>query len=91
MQKVRALMTPLKKGKFWPYVRPLIWQKAQELFQEDEERTMGNDFTGNTATRSELTEGGYFHEAKLIILDELWPQKKGLPTTEEEAANASHL
>ena len=84
-------MTPLKKGKFWPYIRPLIWQKAQELFQEDEERTMGNDFTGNTATQAELTEGGYFHDAKLIILDELWRQKKGLPTTEEEAANASHL
>ena len=84
-------MTPLKKGKFWPYVRPLIWEKAQELFQEDEERTMGNDFTGNTATRAELREGGYFHEAKLIILDELWRQKKGLPTSEEEATQHGHF
>ena len=77
-------MTPLKKGKFWPYVRPLIWEKAQELFQEDEQRTMGNDFTGNTATRSELTEGGYFQEAKSLVLDELWRQKKGRNQAEED-------
>ena len=76
-------MTPLKKGKFWPYVRPLIWQKAQELFQEDEERTMGNDFTGTTATQAELREGGYFYDAKLIVLEELWRQKKQLSNTEE--------
>jgi len=80
------------KGKFWPYVRPLIWQKAQELFQEDEARTMGDDFTGITATRAELREGGYFYEAKLIVLDELNRQKKGgLPTLEEEAAQHGHL
>ena len=74
------------KGKFWPYVRPLIWQKAQELFQEEEARTMGDDFTGTTATRAELREAGYFYEAKLIVLNELYRQKKGYPTTEEEAA-----
>ena len=71
-------------GKFWPYVRPLIWQKAQELFQSCEAKGMGNDFTGITATRRELREGGYFHEAKLIVLRNLWLRKKGLPTVEEE-------
>jgi len=81
----------LKKGKFWPHVRPLIWQKAQELFQEDEARTMGDDFKGITSTRRELREGGYFYEAKLIVLQNLWRQKKGLPTTEEEAAMYSNL
>ena len=84
-------MTPLKKGKFWPYVRELIWEKAQELFQEDEARTMDDDFKGITSTRAELREGGYFHEAKLIVLNELYRQKKGLPTTEEEAAQHGHL
>jgi len=79
------------KGKFWPYVRPLIWQKAQELFQEDEARTMGDDFKGITATRAELREGGYFHEAKIIVLQDLYRQKKGLPTLEEEAAQHGHL
>ena len=31
-------------GKFWPWVRELIWLKAQELFQEDQGKTMGHDF-----------------------------------------------
>jgi len=80
-----------KKGKFWPYVRELMEQKAQELFQEDEARTMGDDFKGITATKAELREGGYFHEAKLIVLNELYRQKKGLPTSEEEAAQHGHF
>jgi len=21
------------QGKFWPYIRPLIWEKVQELYQ----------------------------------------------------------
>lgn len=73
-----------QKGTFWPQVRKQIWQKAQELFQEEETRTMGDDFKGITATRSELQEGGYFHEAKIIVLRDLYCIKKGLPTTEEE-------
>ena len=79
-------------GKFWPYVRPLIWQKAQELYQFEQARALGShgcerqqdDFTGVTATRKELREAGYFYEAKLIVLRDLWLQKKGLPTSEEE-------
>jgi len=73
-----------KKGKFWPYIRPLIWEKAQELFQEEQVRTMGTDFKGITAERSELVEGGYFYTAKLIVLANIYRLKKGCLTVEEE-------
>ncbi|MEM3823407.1 MAG: hypothetical protein QXH87_00575 [Candidatus Bathyarchaeia archaeon] len=72
------------RGKFWPYVRQLIWQKAQELYQMEQAKTMKNDFKGLTATKKELREAGYFHTAKLIVLRNLWLQKKGLPAIEEE-------
>jgi len=55
-------------GKFWPTVRPLIWEKAQQLYQGEHARTMGADFKGITATHKELREAGCFHTAKLIIL-----------------------
>jgi len=77
--------TQQKRGKFWPRVRPLIWEKAQELYQMEQAKTMGSDFKGTTATRKELREGGYFHTAKLIFLRKLWREKKGLPSIEEEA------
>ena len=76
-------------GKFWPAVRALIWEKAQELYQWDEVRGVHKDFAGITAERKELREGGYFHEAKLIVLRDLWLQKKGLPTSEEENQRAN--
>ena len=69
-------LTPYQKGKFWPQVRAMIWEKAQELYQRDEARGMSNDFTGITATKAELKEGGYFHQAKLIVLRDLWLGKK---------------
>ena len=72
------------KGKFWPPVRAMIWQKAQELYQMDQARGMKDDFAGNTAERHELYEGGYFYQAKLIVLRDLWLQKKGLPSMEEQ-------
>jgi len=72
------------KGKFWPHVRPLIWEKAQQLFQAEQACTMSDDFKGLTAERKELTEAGYFHTAKIIVLRDLWLEKKGLPTSEEE-------
>jgi len=75
----------LKQGKFWPYIRPLIWQKAQELYQMEQAKGMDEDFKGITATRKELREGGYFHTAKLIVLRNLWREKKGLPSIEEGA------
>lgn len=73
-----------KPGKFWPWVRPMIWEKAQELYQMEQAKGMGDDFKGITATRQELREGGYFYTAKLIVLRNLWRQKKGLPSIEEE-------
>ena len=75
-----------KTGKFWPLVRALIWEKAQQLYQMEQAKTMGHDFKGITAERRELREGGYFYTAKLIVLRDLWRDKKGLPTTEEEEA-----
>jgi hypothetical protein len=74
------------KGKFWPPVRALIWEKAQQLYQEDQARGMGDDFKGITATKLELREGEYFYQAKLIVLRNLWREKKGLPIPEEEEA-----
>ncbi len=59
------------RGKFWPQVRVLIWEKAQELYQQDESKGMSTDFTGTTATKKELREGGYYQQAKLIVLREL--------------------
>jgi len=73
-----------KTGKFWPHVRALIWEKAQQLYQQEQIRGMSDDFKGITATKSELREGGYFYTAKLIVLRDLWLEKKGLPTTEDE-------
>ncbi len=71
-------------GKFWPWVRELIWLKAQDLFQEDQGKNMGKDFTGNTAERNELREGGYFYSAKLIVLHDLWLKNKELSTSGEK-------
>ena len=68
-------MVKRTKGKFWPQVRAMIWEKAQELYQQDEAKGMPNDFIGITATKVELREGGYF-EAKLIVLRDLFLQKK---------------
>jgi len=78
-------------GKFWPYIRPLIWQKAQELYQMENAKTMHTDYKGLTATKKELREGGYFHTAKLIILREIWQQKKRLPTPAEEAITENSI
>ena len=71
------------KGKFWPQVREMIWEKAEELFMADQARTMDLYIKPE---RCELVEGGYFHEAKLIVLRNLWREKKGLPSEEEEEA-----
>ena len=70
-------------GKFWPWVRPMIWEKAQQLYQMEQAKTMGADFKGITAERKELREGGYFYQAKLIVLRNLWLEKKGLASVEE--------
>jgi len=67
-------------------MRALIWEKAQQLYQEDQAKGMGDDFKGTTATKAELREGGYFYDAKLIVLRNLWLEKKGLPCVEEKEA-----
>ena len=72
-----------QSGKFWPWVRPMIWEKAQELYQMEQAKTMGEDFKAITAERKELREGGYFYQAKLIVLRNLWREKKGLASVEE--------
>jgi hypothetical protein len=64
----------------------MIWEKAQQLYQMEQAKTMGADFKGITAERSELWEGGYFYQAKLIVLRNLWLQRRGLPSVEEEEA-----
>jgi len=64
-------------------VRPFIWEKAQQLCQEDQARTLGTDYKGITATHKELREAGYFHIAKLIILRNLWIQRKELHKKKE--------
>jgi len=63
----------------------MIWEKAQELYQMEQAKTMGEDFKGITAERKELREGGYFYQAKLIVLRNLWREKKGLPTVEKQS------
>jgi len=73
----------MQKGKFWPHVRALIWEKAEQLFMQEQMQTMDCDIKPE---RCELREGGYFHEAKLIVLRNLWLEKKGLPSVEEEEA-----
>lgn len=88
---LRSLSQHNTRGKFWPFVRPLIWEKAQQLFQESQAKTMDEDFKALTAERKELRELGLFYNAKLIVLRNLWLEKKGLPTTEEEEATHGHF
>jgi hypothetical protein len=52
----------------------------------EQAKTMGKDFKGITATKRELREGGYFYQTKLVVLRNLWLEKKGLPCIEEEEA-----
>jgi len=80
-----------KTGRFWPRVRAMIWDKAQQLYQMEQAISMGEDFKGITATRGELREGGYFYQAKLIVLRNIWREKKGLLTIEEEEAEDEFL
>jgi hypothetical protein len=39
-----------QQGKFWPRAREMILEKAQDLYQADQYLTMGDSFTGTTAT-----------------------------------------
>jgi hypothetical protein len=62
-----------QKGKFWPQVRALIWEKAEQLFMQEQTRTMDLYIKPE---RSELREGGFFYTAKLIVLRELYLNNK---------------
>ena len=64
------------KGKFWPPVRAAIWEKATQLFQEEQARTMGEDWKAITPERRELREKGLFQEAKILVLREIYQAKK---------------
>ncbi|MCJ7768063.1 hypothetical protein MUP79_06705 [Candidatus Bathyarchaeota archaeon] len=64
------------RGKFWPPVRALIWDKATQMFQEEQARTMGEDWKAITPERKELREKGLFQEAKILVLRELYYAKK---------------
>jgi len=46
---------------------------------------MGTDYKGITATHKELTEAGYFHTAKLIILRNLYLQNKTSPAPSKKS------
>jgi len=72
------------RGKFWPHVRPLIWDKAIQMFMEEQMRTMGEDWKATTPERKELRESGLFQEAKVLVLRELYRASKGLQTIGEE-------
>jgi len=66
----------MNKGKFWPPVRAMIWDKAQQMFQEEQARTMSEDWKATTPERKELREAGYFHTAKLLVLREIYEPKR---------------
>jgi hypothetical protein len=55
----------MPKGKFWPAVRARIWEKAEQLFMQEQVRTMD---CGITPERCELLDGGYFERAKILVL-----------------------
>ena len=42
------------QGKFWPQVRAMIWEKAKQLYQQDEARGTSNDFAGITLQKRNL-------------------------------------
>lgn len=58
------------KGKFWPKVRVMIWEKAEQLFQEEQARTMDNDFKAITPERKELREHfKYFNSVSILSVN----------------------
>jgi len=58
-----------RPGKFWPWVRELIWEKAEELHAADFYE--GHDENITRPTRRELREAGYFYQAKCLVLREI--------------------
>jgi hypothetical protein len=52
----------------WSKVRARIWIKAEQLFMQEQLRTMDCDIKPE---RCELKEGGYFDQAKTLVLREV--------------------
>jgi hypothetical protein len=52
----------------WRKVRARIWVKAEELFMQEQVRTMDCDIKPE---RNELREGGYYERAKTLVLREV--------------------
>ncbi|MCJ7559194.1 hypothetical protein MUO79_01070 [Candidatus Bathyarchaeota archaeon] len=46
------------------------------MFQEEQMRTMGEDWKAITPERKELREKGLFQEAKILVLREIYLEKK---------------
>jgi hypothetical protein len=64
-QRVVKAVTPSFS---WSKVRARIWVKADQLFMQEQVRTMDCDITPE---RCELREGGYFDRAKTLVLREV--------------------
>jgi hypothetical protein len=67
------------KGKFWPEVRRRMLKKAMSLFHHDNPQARGI-----TPTQKELKESGYWHQAKVEVLREIYREKHGRLSSEEE-------
>ena len=58
-----------RKGSFWPRVRRRMYEKAIELYMQ--EQSKNPYFTGQLPEMEELREGGYMHRAKVLVLKEI--------------------
>jgi len=83
---MRRRVKPYRMGKFWPWVREMIWEKAYELHAADFHKSHETNIT--RPTRSELRENGYFYQAKLIILREVNRMNRGSKRRDREDAEA---
>ena len=61
-------MRPVASSFSWSKIRARIWVKAEELFMQEQVRTMDCDIKPE---RNELREGGYYERAKTLILREV--------------------
>jgi len=77
---------PHRRGKFWPWVRELIWEKAEELFAADFYASHETNVT--RPTRAELREGGYFYTAKCLVLRDINRMNRGSKRRDREDAEA---
>lgn len=71
------------RGKFWPDVRRRMRTKALDLFHRDNPQAQGV-----TPTKNELRESGYWYDAKIEVLREIYREKHGALTSEEEQFKA---